>query len=185
MVSQDGPGRGRVIAYAGDTWTWATASEEGHAAHRKLWRQIIFWLSHKENDGDNQVNLTLKDRRVSVGDKIEITAAARDAKGVAISNVRDETKIEREKTKTPPTPVDLLTQGDEARGSAFAVENLGEPGNYTVTTIARKDGQKLAGTPRGFWSIRMTVSWKTHPPTSLWHARSPRSRRASTSRPNG
>jgi hypothetical protein len=143
LVSQDGPGRGRVIAYGGDTWTWATASEEGRLAHRKLWRQVIFWLAHKENEGDNRVSLSIRERRVSVGDKIELTATARDSKGAAIPNVQFETKIERDNTKIPPTPVELLTQGDEAHGSAFAVENLGEPGTYTVTTIARKGSEEV------------------------------------------
>ncbi len=32
--------------------------EEGRLAHRKFWRQSIFWLSHKEDDSENQVKLT-------------------------------------------------------------------------------------------------------------------------------
>ena len=46
-------GKGRSIAYGGNTWVWYRASEESRLAHRKLWRQIVFWLSHKENQGDN------------------------------------------------------------------------------------------------------------------------------------
>ena len=42
-------------------------------AHRKFWRQVIFWLSHKENDSDNQVKLNLDKRRISVGQKVELT----------------------------------------------------------------------------------------------------------------
>ena len=51
MLSMEVKG-GRVLAYGGDTWVWARASEEGRIAHRKFWRQVIFWLSHKENQGD-------------------------------------------------------------------------------------------------------------------------------------
>ncbi len=90
-------GKSRTIAYGGDTWVWARSlSEEGRLAHRKLWRQIIFWLSHKENDSENHVKLTLDRRRVAVGEKIEMSASARDSKGAAIPNVVYETKIERE-----------------------------------------------------------------------------------------
>ena len=53
LVSMD-VGKGRSIAYGGNTWVWYRASEESRLAHRKLWRQIVFWLSHKENQGDNR-----------------------------------------------------------------------------------------------------------------------------------
>jgi beta-lactamase regulating signal transducer with metallopeptidase domain/uncharacterized membrane protein len=53
MVSME-VGKGRSIAYGGDTWVWYRASEESRLAHRKFWRQVVFWLSHKENQGDNR-----------------------------------------------------------------------------------------------------------------------------------
>jgi uncharacterized membrane protein len=137
-------GKNRSIAYGGDTWVWARSfSEEGRLAHRKLWRQIIFWLSHKENDSDSHVKLTLDPRRVAVGEKVEVSASARDAKGMTIPNVRYETKVEREGPDSSPEPVDLYDQGDEARGSIYATEKIGQPGSYTVTTVARRDGKEL------------------------------------------
>jgi hypothetical protein len=143
MLSQEIGHNGRVIAYGGDTWVWARATEEGRLAHRKLWRQIIFWLAHKENDSDNQVKLTLKDRRIGVGEKLELSATARDSKGAAIPNVRYEAKIARDGGDKASTPVELLNQGDAAKGSAYAIENMGQPGDYTATVIARKDGQEI------------------------------------------
>jgi uncharacterized membrane protein len=135
---------GRVIAYGGDTWVWARAlQEECRLAHRKLWRQIIFWLAHKENDSENQVKLTLFPRRVSVGEKLELSAKARDSKGASIPNVRYETKIARDGGDKISTPVELLPQGDEAKGSVYATENLSQPGDYTATVIARRDGQEI------------------------------------------
>jgi hypothetical protein len=136
-------GPSRVLAYGGDTWVWARATEEGRLAHRKFWRQVIFWLAHKENDSDNQVKLTVQPRRVAVGEKVAVTATARDAKGTAILNVVYETKVEREGPTPVPQPVELYNQGEEAHGSIYAVENVGQPGNYTVSTIARKDGKEI------------------------------------------
>ena len=136
-------GKSRTIAYGGDTWVWARSSEEGRLAHRKLWRQIIFWLSHKENDSENQVKLSLDPRRVAVGEKIEVSAIARDAKGTTIPNVKYETKVERDGPDPSPEPVDLYDQGEEARGTIYAAEKISQPGNYVVTTIARRDGQEL------------------------------------------
>ena len=89
-------GAGRVLAYGGDTWVWARASEEGRLAHRKFWRQVIFWLSHKENQGEDQVKLSLDRRRIAVGQKLELTATARDSKGMPLTDVTYETKVERE-----------------------------------------------------------------------------------------
>lgn len=141
LVSMEGPGKGRVIAYGGDTWVWARASEEGRMAHRKFWRQVIFWLSHKENEGDNQVKLTLDRRRISVGQKVEMTVTARDGKGSPISGLTYDAQVEREGATTPPEPIDnLYTQAEEAKGSYAAA---GQPGNYKVTVVARKDGQEI------------------------------------------
>jgi uncharacterized membrane protein len=136
-------GQSRTIAYGGDTWVWARFSEAGRLAHRKLWRQLIFWLSHKENDSENHVKLALDRRRVSVGEKVEVSASARDSKGVAIPNVRYETKVEREGPEPSPAPVELYDQGDEARGSVYATEKVGQPGTYTITTVAKRDGQEI------------------------------------------
>ena len=102
MVSMD-VGKGRSIAYGGDTWVWYRSSEESRLAHRKFWRQVVFWLSHKENEGDNQVKVTLDHRRMAVGEKIELTVTARDAKGATIPNVKYEAKVEREKADPPIT----------------------------------------------------------------------------------
>ncbi len=143
MISLD-VGKSRVLAYGGDTWIWARASEEGRLAHRKFWRQLIFWLAHKENDNDNKVKLNLDRRRVAVGEKIEVTATARDSKGTTIPDVSfAETKVERETPPPATQPIELYNQTEEARGTIYAVENVGQPGNYTVTTIARKDGVEI------------------------------------------
>jgi uncharacterized membrane protein len=136
-------GQGRVIAYGGDTWVWARTSEEGRNAHRKFWRQSIFWLSHKEDDGDNHVKLTLDRRRVGVGEKLELTATARDAKGAPIPNVEYEAKIDREGPTPVTEPVKLYSQLDESRATKYAVENLGQPANYTASVIARRDGKEV------------------------------------------
>jgi uncharacterized membrane protein len=133
---------GRVIAYGGDTWVWARASEEGRLAHRKLWRQIIFWLSHKENDSENRVKLKLDKRRIAVGEKLDLSVTARDSKGAAIPNVKYETKVEREGKDRVSEPIELYDQGEESRGSVPG-DKVGQPGDYTITTIARRDGQEL------------------------------------------
>jgi hypothetical protein len=141
MLSME-TGQSRSIAYGGDTWVWAR-SEEGRLAHRKLWRQIIFWLAHKENDSDNHIKLNVEPRRVAVGEKLDVSATARDAKGAAIPGVRYDTKVEREGPDSSPETLELYDQGDEWRGVIFATDKFGQPGNYVVSTIARRDGKEI------------------------------------------
>jgi uncharacterized membrane protein len=143
MLSMEIGKTGRIIAHGGETWVWARASEESRIAHRKFWRQSIFWLSHKEDDSENHVKLTLDRRRVGVGEKLELTATVRDAKAAPIPNVVYECKIEREGPDPATEPVELYNQGDEARASKYATENLGQPGNYTATCIARRNGAEI------------------------------------------
>ncbi|MGP0065781.1 MAG: glutamine amidotransferase [Isosphaeraceae bacterium] len=143
MLSMD-VGKGRTIAYGGDTWVWYRSSEESRLAHRKFWRQIVFWLSHKENEGDNKVKLTLDRRRVAPGEKIDMTVTARDAKGASIPNVRYEAKVDREKADPPVSKSEeIYNQGEEGKGAIYAVDTIGEPGTYTVTVVAKRDGQEL------------------------------------------
>jgi uncharacterized membrane protein len=138
-------GQGRSIAYGGDTWVWyRSLEEESRLAHRKLWRQIVFWLSHKENEGDNQVKVKLDRRRMAVGEKIDLTVTAHDSKGTPIPNVKYEATVEREKADPPiNSPVDVYNPGDEGKGSIWAVEKVGQPGNYEVTVVAKRDGQEI------------------------------------------
>jgi uncharacterized membrane protein len=134
------PGSGRVLAFGGETWVWVRSSEIGVAAHRKFWRQVIFWLAHKENQGDEKVNLALDARRIALGEKLGIEVTARDAKDQPLSGVEYETKVTREGAKTPPEPIQVYADGDKARGSFLAI---GEPGVYEVKVTGRREGKEI------------------------------------------
>jgi uncharacterized membrane protein/uncharacterized protein (DUF58 family) len=144
LVSVD-VGKTRSIAYGGDTWVWARSlSDEGRNAHRKFWRQAIFWLAHKEDDGDNQVKLNLLSRRLAVGEKLDMTVTARDSKGAPITDVTYVAKVEREGASPPKSaPVEIYNQGTEGKGLLYATENTGEPGTYSVTVTAKRGDQEI------------------------------------------
>jgi hypothetical protein len=136
-------GKGRVLAFGGETWVWARASDEGRSAHRKFWRQVIFWLAHREDKGENQVKLELHSRRIAVGQKLELKGTARDSKNVPIVGAEYETVIERLDGPGPgskPEPVPFFTQGDEAHGGWFAT---GQAGECKATLIARSRGKEI------------------------------------------
>jgi len=143
MLSMSVGSNGRVLAYGGETWIWARATEEGRLAHHKFWRQVIFWLAHKENQSENQVKLLLDRRRLNVGERVELTATARDGKGAPIPGVRYDCKIDREGPDPATVPVDMYSQGDEGRGTAYANEQLAKPGTYMATVIANRDGKEV------------------------------------------
>lgn len=141
MVAQDLP-PGRVLVFGGETWPWARLNEETQAAHRRFWRQVILWLAHKEDQGANQIKLSLDRRRVPLGGKLDLTVTARDAKGEAISDLSYETNVEPANPAegSKPQAVQLFNQATEARGPYFA---NGPAGEYRVTVIGRRDGQEV------------------------------------------
>ncbi|MDG3007319.1 glutamine amidotransferase [Paludisphaera mucosa] len=134
-------GRGRTIAYGGDTWVWAR-TELGRPAHRKFWRQVVFWLSHKENQGSDQIKLSIDRRRAAVGQSVEMTIAGRDAKGGPLKDVDYDVKVEREGEGAEATSeaVEDYIRGDESLASYPA---RGKPGDYKVTVIGRRNGQEV------------------------------------------
>ena len=165
MLSMD-VGKGRSIAYGGDTWVWARSSEESRLAHRKFWRQVIFWLSHKENEGDNQVKLTLDRRRIAVGEKIELTVTARDAKGAPIPNVHYETKVEREKADPrSPTRSSSTTRERKARARSTPPRRSASPAITRSPSSPSGTARRSAATRPGSSSTRTTASSRTPPPT--------------------
>jgi hypothetical protein len=75
-----------------------------------------------------------------VGQKVELTVTARDAKGTTLTGVTLETRVERDAPGATPEPIELYTQNEESRGSYPAT---GQPGEYKATVIARKNGQEI------------------------------------------
>lgn len=133
MVGLDGPGKGRVMAFGGETWPWARFSEESRLAHLKFWRQAILWLAHKEDENDSQVRLTLDRRRAAVGGRVELTVTARDPKGEPLADLKYETTVTRDAKGAAPQKEEVFPQGQEARGTHIV---LGPAGDYKVTVTA-------------------------------------------------
>ena len=135
-------GQGRVIAFGGETWPWYRSNEQGLLAYRRFWRQAILWLAHKEDQGENEVKIKPEKRRLAKGERLDLTAWARDAKGEPIPDVQFQTKV----TAIDPADaakaegVTLFPQGDTAKGFYFA---SGNPGEYKVETIAKKGDKEI------------------------------------------
>ena len=136
-------GSGRVLAFGGETWVWARASNETRAAHRKFWRQVIFWLAHKEDKGENEVKIVLDGRRIGSGQTLDFAVSARDAKGSALTGLKFETRVtlEGDEKVKYSEPVDVFKKGDEYRGAFAALQ--APPGDYRLSTVATRDGKEV------------------------------------------
>src|SRR5690606_3162319 len=109
-------GRGRSLAFGGETWPWARFSDESRVAHLNFWRNAILWLARKEDEGENQVRLELDRRRVALGQKLDIAATAQDGQGRPIDGVDFTTSVTRQGEGAKPEPISLYRQDDRARG---------------------------------------------------------------------
>ena len=145
MIGMDNVGKGRVLAFGGETWPWARSAEDsGRIAHARFWRQAILWLARKEDQGESQVKLKLDSRRVAVGQKLDVTAMARDAKNEPIPDADLTTTVtrldENGKPEGKPEVVPLYPQGDDLKGPYLA---LGTPGEYEVAVKGTKAGKDI------------------------------------------
>jgi uncharacterized membrane protein len=177
LVSQD-LGRGRSLAFGGETWVWPRGSisnENAATAHRRFWRQTILWLAHKENQDEKTVVVTLDRRLVPQNGRLEFTISAKNAKGEPIPGVSFETTVIKslespapvvvtpDEAAAPPAaePVDVFVQGAEARGVYIS---KGSRGEYKVNVVAKVNGQAI-----GEDSARFLVSQddrELEPPTA-------------------
>ena len=135
-------GKGRTLAFAGETWPWYRAGDTGLLAYRRFWRQVILWLAHKEDQGESEIKVRLDRRRLPVGGRLDLVATARDAKKEPIADVQFVTTVTRvDPAETPPkpVPVQLFPQGDEAKGF-HPVEGM--PGEYRVEVTGDARGDR-------------------------------------------
>ena len=104
----------------------------------------IFWLSHKENEGDNKVKVSLDPRRIAAGREGRPDGHRPRLEGGGHPERPYEAKVEREKADPPVSkPEEVYNQGEEGKGAIYAIDKIGEPGNYTVTVVAKRGGQEL------------------------------------------
>ena len=147
MIALDDIGKGRSLEFGGETWSWARTEREAYA---RFWRQVILWLARRENKGEDQVKLKLDARRVAVGQKLELTASARDGKNEPILDAQFDasfTPVKNGRAEGKAEPIPLPPQGEEAKGAIFANVPAGE---YEVNVKGKRGGREFAATKARF-----------------------------------
>ncbi len=132
LLVRQNTGAARVMAFAGDTtWQWATDEDWGAEAHQRFWRQVIFWLTKMENDGETPLWVNAEPRDLNPGRLVELAFGLRDGNGLPMSNVDYKVNVKRpdgEAENVTPRSVD-------ARGAGDFQDTL-LPGDYWVNVSA-------------------------------------------------
>jgi len=138
------PGSGRVLAFAGDsTWRWFMQGFERE--HKRFWRQVILWLAKKDDTDDQKVWLKLAKRHFPPGALIDFSAGARTIEGESIEGaVFTATLVAADGTKRP---LPLTRQAGQYVGQ---LRDVIEPGDYSITVSASKDGALIGETKARF-----------------------------------
>lgn len=138
LVAQD-VGRGRSMAFAADTtWLWYMSGPEGQQAHQRFWQQVIMWLAHKDQQGDESVWVKLDTRRVRAGQPIDFTFGARDPEKRPIDDAEFTVEIIGPGDKHAGVTPERTATEHRARFS-----DTRAAGEYRVRVEARKAGQAI------------------------------------------
>ena len=131
-------GRSRVAALAVDeTWLWHLG---GHvAAHQRFWQQMLLWLAHKEQEGDQPLWVRVDPRNFAPGGKVPIQMELRDEKGQTVKNAEYKVQV------TGPegaAPISVAPQKQE-KGATAEFAATEKPGDYWVSVAASVDGKPV------------------------------------------
>jgi uncharacterized membrane protein len=131
-------GTGRAAAVAFDTtWRWQMEGQ-GELQHR-FWRQLVLWLSRKDETQGQAVWLRLDQRRYQRGSRVEFAVGASDANQQPIEDAQFAVQIERPNGESESVAV--IRRGAEHVGS---FEDTGEAGDYRLSVTANR-GQEALG----------------------------------------
>jgi len=137
-------GRGRVMAMAADsTWRWHLGGFE--EAHRRFWRQVVFWLANKESTLDGTVSLILPQRRFPQGQKISFHVSARLSNGKTVPIPAQNSPEESwtafiESTDGTQIPIPLTPEKNVMAG---AISTPLPPGEFMLHAAVTHQGQKI------------------------------------------
>ena len=130
---------GRVLAFAGDaTWQWYLAGFR--EAHKRFWRQVVLWLAFRDGLTNDNVWINLPQRRFEPGGLVEFSVGAKTAAGDTI----DDAQFQAELTSVDgnKTPI-AMTRSEGKSWAQIPRELVKEPGLYTITVAANRDGESI------------------------------------------
>lgn len=144
-------GSGRVAALAVDsTWRWVMQGAE--QAHRRFWRQFIFWLAKRDDISADALWVRPAQRRLSAGTPLRFNAGLRRADGQPI--VEAVVEAELVSPDGAKRPVRLVREGESWAGQ---LTDCTQPGDWTIAAVANRDGQAVASREARFTVFRQDL----------------------------
>ena len=130
-------GRARVLAFAGDTtWLWRLSGFD--TEHQRFWRQVILWLTRKEQDDTQPVFVGADPRNVAPGRPARLELGANDAAGEPVTDATFTVEI-----RDPAGGTSTVSPRPDGDRFAAEVVNTNAPGDYWVRVAAERDGVPL------------------------------------------
>ena len=131
-------GRSRVAALAVDeTYLWHLS---GHAAaHQRFWQQMLLWLAHKEQDGDQPLWVRVDPRNFAPGGKVPIQMGLRDRTGKPTENAEFQIEVQGPDNVKP---VSVIPQ-NQPEGASAEFVGTERPGDYWVSVRATVNGKSV------------------------------------------
>lgn len=121
-------GASRVLAFAGDTtWQWAMHEDWAADAHKRFWRQVIFWLTKMENDGKSPLWVTVEPRSLAPGRTADLAFGLRDETGLPLTGVQYDVNVQNPDGEKEA----VVARQEDAHGAANYQKTL-MPGDYWV-----------------------------------------------------
>lgn len=129
-------GTGRVLVFAGDTtWQWAMQEDWAVEAHQRFWRQVIFWLTRMENDGESPAWINVEPRDLTPGAPAELTFGLRNSDGLPVGGADYKVSVKRPNGEFE----EVVVRAENDYGAGEYI-NTSEPGDYWATVEAAADG---------------------------------------------
>lgn len=149
VLVQKNFGKGRVLAFAGDTTYRWTSKPETRPLHARFWRQMVFWLG-KQDEALGNVWVLPEKRNVPLRTDLDFTVGVRNKNGVEIEGGKFEVQLRKPDGTLVPIPTQALASGRE--GGKLAVKErpdlLAKPGKYELLvtgSATAPDGEKVEG----------------------------------------
>lgn len=142
LISQKA-GRSRVMVFGGDTtWQWAMHEKDWAVeAHQRFWRQVIYWVTKMDYDGESPLWVSVEPRDLNPGRVVELAFGMRDDVGMALSGVDYKVNVQTPEAEPEDQPENVVPRTVDGRGAAD-YQNTMVPGDYWVNvSTGGADGQ--------------------------------------------
>jgi uncharacterized membrane protein len=135
-------GKGRSIAFAGDTTYLWIRPPKGDQYHERFWRQLVLWLA-KQEDAEGSVWVRPDVRRLAAGGRLGFSAGVRGKGGLDLKEARFEAKVIAPDGREEP--VQTVRDKDEERGTFWKSDAPGEYRLVVQGNARDTDGQTVNG----------------------------------------